>query len=77
MRLPVAALAATLALALGAPAQNEAGDEKPANQVKYEKKLEKPFVSKISWVRSLEEARKKAATEKKLIFGYFSRSYNP
>jgi len=77
MRLTVAALAAILAFALGAPAQTEAGDEKPKNQVKYEKKLEKPFVSKISWVRSLEEARRKAATEKKLIFGYFTRSYQP
>jgi len=76
MRLSVAALAAILAFALGAPAQNEAGDEKPENQVKYEKKLAKAFVSTIPWVQTLAEAKRKASETDQLIFGYFTRSYS-
>jgi len=75
MRLSVATLAAVLAFALGAPAQNGDGGEKPANEVKYEKKLAKPFVSAIPWVQTLAEAERKASETNQLIFGFFSRSY--
>lgn len=48
-----------------------------SNEDKYKEKLEKEFVSKITWVRTLGEAQAKAAAEKKLIYGYFTRSYAP
>lgn len=48
-----------------------------SNEEKYKKKLEKEFTSKVPWVQSLTEARAKAAEEKKIIFGYFTRSYSP
>lgn len=46
-------------------------------QEKYQKKLQKEFVQKISWVQSLKEAQQTAAESNKLIFGYFTRSYAP
>ncbi len=70
----VAGFAATLALAaLPAGAQ----DANAALQEKYEKKLQKEFVSKIAWAHSFEEARATAKKEGKLVFGYFTRSYAP
>ncbi|MEM7167385.1 MAG: hypothetical protein AAF581_18125 [Planctomycetota bacterium] len=44
---------------------------------KYKAKLEKAFMSKISWEQSLEEAMKKSKETGKPIFGYFTRSYSP
>jgi hypothetical protein len=44
---------------------------------KYKEKLQKKFVSTVAWEKTLEEAQAKAAAEKKLIFGYFTRSYAP
>ena len=43
----------------------------------YEQKLEKPFVSKIEWVRTLDQAKERARAEGKPILGYFTRSYAP
>lgn len=48
-----------------------------SNEDKYKEKLKKDFVSKIPWETSLEAAKAKAAAQKKLIFGYFTRSYAP
>lgn len=48
-----------------------------SNEEKYKKKLTKEFVSKVEWVQTLEEAKKQAAEQNKLIFGYFTRSYSP
>ena len=47
------------------------------NEERYKKKLAKDFASKITWTKTLEEAKKKAVREDKLIFGYFTRSYAP
>ena len=46
-------------------------------QAKYDEKLKKKFVSHIKWSKTLEDAKKLAAKEKKLIVGYFTRSYAP
>lgn len=64
-----AALVAML-LALPAAAQDSL-------QAKYEKKMAKEFVKKTTWESKLSEAQAKAATANKLIFGYFTRSYQP
>lgn len=64
-------MALTGALALVATANGQSNEEK------YQEKLKKEFVSKAAWVQTLTEARAKAAEEKKLIFGYFTRSYAP
>lgn len=48
-----------------------------SNEEKYKKKLEKPFVKKIEWIQSLEQAQKIAKETGKPIFGYFTRSYSP
>ncbi|HMS16282.1 MAG TPA: hypothetical protein PKA37_05530 [Planctomycetota bacterium] len=47
------------------------------NEEKYNEKLKKDFVSKISWETDLAKAKERAAKEGKLIFGYFTRSYAP
>ena len=44
---------------------------------RYEKKLEKKFITNAAWVKTLDAAKAKAAKEQKLIFGYFTRSYAP
>ncbi len=46
-------------------------------QAKYDKKMEKAFASHVKWVLSFQEAKKLAVKEKKLIVGYFTRSYAP
>ncbi len=46
-------------------------------RAKFDQKMKKPFVSKVPWALSLEEARKRAAEQKKPILGYFTRSYSP
>lgn len=43
----------------------------------YNEKLQKAFVEKVAWTKTLEEAKKKAEEQNKLIFGYFTRSYAP
>ncbi len=44
---------------------------------KYQEKLKKDFITKASWVMKLDEAQAKAREQKKLIVGYFTRSYAP
>ena len=40
-------------------------------------KLKKPFASNAPWVLSLADAKKQAAAGGKVIFAYFTRSYQP
>jgi ribosomal protein S17E len=69
-------VAATLAAFL--PAGPAAAQDKSAELAeRYEKKLQKDFCSKAEWQSELAQAMKKAADGKKLIFGYFTRSYSP
>ncbi len=63
----VLATAGVLAGALSAQSMEE----------RYQEKLEKKFISNAAWVKTLDEATAKATKEKKLIFGYFTRSYAP
>ena len=46
-------------------------------QAKYEKKLEKEFISFGGWITDYDVARERAKAEGKMIFAYFSRSYSP
>ena len=43
----------------------------------YAEKLEKPFVSTISWESSLAKARQLSAEKNLPIIAYFTRSYAP
>lgn len=69
-RITILTLGLSLVLGGLAAAQSQEELEK-----RYQEKLNKDFVQKISWVRSLEEAKEQAKAEDKLILGYFTRSY--
>ena len=62
-----AALCLMLAVVVGAQTDKE----------KYAAKLKKEFATKIAWQGTLDGAMKEASKGKKLIFGYFTRSYSP
>jgi hypothetical protein len=62
-----AALCLMLAVVVGAQTDEE----------KYAAKLKKEFATKIAWQGTLDGAMKEASKGKKLIFGYFTRSYSP
>jgi hypothetical protein len=68
MRRPLAIVALIGALAAAARAQSL--------EERLEEKLNKPFAKNAPWVLDFDEA-KKQATEGKVIFAYFSRSYAP
>ena len=59
-----------LAMPVGLAAQGDL-------QAKYDAKLEKAFAKHIKWSHSFADAKATAAKEKKLIVGYFTRSYSP
>lgn len=68
------ALAGLLALLLAAPVL--AQDAKESNEQKRDKKLAEEWLRKpAAWITDYDEARKAAKDGKKLIFGYFTRSY--
>ena len=69
MRILTPTLLGVLALTLWAPAQDDAA--------KYQKKLEKEFVGKIEWVKTLADAQTQAKEKQSLIYAYFTRSYAP
>jgi len=64
-------------LALGALAGTAVAQEADTMQAKYEKKLQKDFVSYGGWITDYDVARETAKKEGKVIFAYFSRSYSP
>ncbi len=47
------------------------------NQQLLQKKLTSPFLQNGKWTTSLEEAKKLAAEQDRVIFTYFTRSYAP
>ena len=47
------------------------------NEEKLEKKMAKSFVKNVDWVTEFDKAKDKAAADGKLIFAYFTRSYDP
>lgn len=63
---------AVLAIGLAASAAQAQSDEE-----KYQEKLKKEFVQKAPWVMKLDDALARAREQKKLIIGYFTRSYSP
>ena len=67
----VSAASLALALALSSTVQAQSNEEK------FEAKLQKDFVKNAAWVTDYDEARKQAKTDNKLIFAYFTRSYQP
>ncbi|RMH04280.1 MAG: hypothetical protein D6702_03490 [Planctomycetota bacterium] len=71
---PAVVFGAALALAL-APAA--AAQDTAALEQKYRHKLEQPFVAYGGWLTDLDQAKRRAAAENKLIFVYFTRSYAP
>lgn len=68
---------ALLAVAMTASIAEAQGRSQETLRKNYQKKLEKPFVGKVNWARTLEEAKERARVEKKPILGYFTRSYAP
>ncbi len=69
-------MAIGLFLALGLTGSAWAQDDKTAElEANYQKKLQKEFATALPWQASLSEASAEAAEQKKLIFGYFTRSY--
>jgi hypothetical protein len=64
-------------LALGALAGTAVAQDANDYQAKYEKKLQKDFVSYGGWITDYDVARETAKKEGKVIFAYFSRSYSP
>lgn len=64
-------------LALGAFAGTAVAQDQSDMQARYEKKLNKDFVSFGGWITDYDVARETAKKEGKVIFAYFSRSYSP
>ena len=63
---------AILVLAVGTGlATGQTSDEK------YKAKLAKEFAKKITWELDFKKAQERAKNEKKLIMGYFTRSFAP
>lgn len=77
-RLTLSAAAAGLLLASAASAAPTMGATGADDlKDKYEEKLAQSFVKKGGWIADFDAAKERAATEGKLIFAYFSRSYAP
>ena len=62
--------AAVILLMLTAVAGAQADEDSAA-------KLKRDFATKITWQGTLKSAMAEASKGKKLIFGYFTRSYSP
>lgn len=69
VRTPATALALLLAMAATGSAQSL--------EEKLQAKLKEPFVSNAAWVLDYADALKQARDGKKVVFGYFTRSYQP
>ena len=63
--------AAVLAVAL--PAQ---GPDQDTLMERRDKKLASEFLKNATWITNYDKARAEAKKSKKLIFGYFTRSYS-
>lgn len=61
----------TLLLVLAAASRAQSLEEK------YAKKLASPFIKKAAWVLDFDEAKKKAKESGKVLFAYFTRSFQP
>lgn len=84
MRSTLAAALAGILLASAASSaaanQDPAAEKKAKQQAdfkeKYEAKLKEPWIVDYGWITDYDKAREKAVAEKKLMVGYFTRSYS-
>lgn len=72
-RIVLLAPLAGLLLAGSAPAQQQY--DQAQMKANLEAKLQKGFIANGGWITDYDEARARAAKEKKFIFAYFTRSY--
>jgi len=72
--LPAAALAGLLALSPTARGQD---DQQAELKAKLEKKLQEEFLKNATWILDYDQALEQAKESGKLIFAYYSRSYQP
>ena len=70
-------LGAALLLGLAMPAFAQDDAQTAKYQAKFDKKMQKPFLSNVTWETDFAKARAKAKADGKLIFAYFTRSYAP
>jgi hypothetical protein len=68
---------AALLLGLTMPAFAQDDAQAAKFKEKLDKNMKNPFLSKVTWVTDNDKAKAKAATDGKLIFAYFTRSYSP
>ncbi len=66
----------TMLLVLAAAARAQ-GEEESPELTKFKKKLTAPFIKKAPWVLDYDAARKNATGSGKVLFGYFTRSFQP
>jgi hypothetical protein len=71
----VLALAAGTAAAQGDPAAEKKAKQQEALKARLDAKLKEPWLTDYGWVADYDKARERAKAEKKLIVGYFTRSY--
>ena len=68
---------AALLLGLAMPVVAQDDDRAAKMQANFDKKMAKPFLKNATWETDYDKAMKTAATDGKLIFAYFTRSYSP
>jgi hypothetical protein len=74
----IAALMLGLAMPVIGQSANAQDDDRAAKmQENFDKKMAKPFLKNAIWETDYDKAMKTAATDGKLIFAYFTRSYSP
>ncbi len=66
----------TMLLVLAAAARAQ-GEEESPEVTKFKKKLTAAFIKKAPWVLDYDAARRKAKESGKVLFGYFTRSFQP
>ena len=66
----------TILLVLAAAARAQGTEESP-ELTKFEKKLTAPFIKKAPWVLDYAAAKKQAKDSGKVLFAYFTRSFQP
>ena len=67
----------TMLLVLAAAARAQGSEEESPELTKFKKKLTAAFIKKAPWVLDYDAARKNAKETGKVLFGYFTRSFQP
>ncbi len=66
-----------LGLAFAAPGFAQDQEDQEELVVRQQKKLSSEFLKRASWLVDYDEARSRAKADGKLVFAYFTRSYEP